>query len=325
MALNHGIWVRFLARQHLDFVSAKRVTKSSVPSEVARGDRRGTTLSTILGHIQNMEIRKIQKRIEEIKNILSDDARKKNFARGVTQDFYKNILEKENRPLFNELEKLETQLRFKTDERRFCIDLALTLIAIGSLLVNILVARNNIEENSKINRPYLEIDSSNMKSQLNVQMTDPEIFSEAIKSFSPYPYNDSFSFKITNVGKLPAKYYVDTNEFERPGMTEILSPANKEGILFPSQKLELRYDIKGVHDPQNKENLKKDIEKMESLIKGDLIYASKIKIFYGYPDDKKLSFETLIEEKIVEQNCNEKPTPSLQCYGNPDWIVRTIR
>jgi len=62
-------------------------------------------------------LEEIEIRILEIKRILSDESRRKDFARGVAMPVFEGMLKNANRPLEEELDKLETERAFILDAR----------------------------------------------------------------------------------------------------------------------------------------------------------------------------------------------------------------
>ncbi len=81
-----------------------------------------------------MNLSDIQKRIDEILKIISDEDRRKDLARGIAMSTFLKKLEKENRPLLAELRRLERQERFLSNNRQADISLK---IGIGSVVVGI--------------------------------------------------------------------------------------------------------------------------------------------------------------------------------------------
>ncbi len=64
-----------------------------------------------------MWLGKIEKRIFEIKDTLSDKSREKSMASSVPMSIFERRLVAANRPLLEELEKLEIRRRFILDKR----------------------------------------------------------------------------------------------------------------------------------------------------------------------------------------------------------------
>jgi len=222
-----------------------------------------------------------------------------------------------------DIEFAEASSRRETKEKkRFWISLCLEGILAFCAILSALFSGLLIKQQFKIDRPYIEIDASVMSEQLSVRQSNPEGLLDLIEMNKPISYNDYFSFDIYNVGKLPAKYKVDTSEFDYSGKQTILPPANAEGVIFPNQKILLEYDLRGEEDVETRKEM---ADKINSLWSGNSINASKIKVFYGYINDDNLDFETLIEEKMVEKNCDDVPTPGLQCGSNPEWIMKVVR
>jgi len=190
-------------------------------------------------------------------------------------------------------------------------------IALASIFWNYWTFHQNLIIEGKLDRPYLNIDASKMQMQLRFQESNHNTASTATEAGNPVPFNDSFSFTITNVGKLPARYRVDLSSFKSRivGAEKPLFPSNNDGVIFPNDKIELIYDIRGIYNPMDMESMKEVLD--------DWNKPSQIKIFYGYPDDTQLNFETLIDQEATERNCDIKPTPGAQCFP-ADWIVRFI-
>lgn len=210
--------------------------------------------------------------------------------------------------------------------------------------------KNTSETNYKINRPYIEIDSSEIAEQLVPTLDwnslplrpdseilytngqyDPSKAEEARRIRSlPIEFNISFSFTITNVGQLPAKYSIDRNQFNLPGLITILPPPNETGIIFPNQKIILKYDVKGEQKTQKyfdeSEKQAKWISKLFNSTSTSLVasstddYISKISIKYGLLDDTELNLQTTIQEVVYEKNCSTIPTPA-RCVPNPEWVT----
>lgn len=59
----------------------------------------------------------VEKRILEIKDILGNEGRRKAMAIGVAMPIFEKRLAQENRPLLEELDRLETERKFIIDER----------------------------------------------------------------------------------------------------------------------------------------------------------------------------------------------------------------
>ena len=64
-----------------------------------------------------MRLKKIEKRILEIKNILADKDREKKMASGVVMPVFEGRLKNANRPLLEEKDRLETERQFILDRR----------------------------------------------------------------------------------------------------------------------------------------------------------------------------------------------------------------
>lgn len=81
-------------------------------------------------------ISKINRRVLEIKRILADEERVQEMAReatsrGIVKAEFERQLERENRPLFKELEVLEMEGKFRHDNRTAVISIAAMLISLG--------------------------------------------------------------------------------------------------------------------------------------------------------------------------------------------------
>lgn len=59
----------------------------------------------------------VEKRILEIKHTLGDENRRKEFARGVAMPVFEGRLKNANRPLEEELDRLESERKFILDAR----------------------------------------------------------------------------------------------------------------------------------------------------------------------------------------------------------------
>lgn len=191
------------------------------------------------------------------------------------------------------------------------------VIGIVGLVISVLVFQHSIKTSRAVNRPYLNADPSKMQVQLRTQHSNPQVAS-AMEAYDPVDFNNSFSFTITNIGKLPAKYHIDLNSFQPriTGIKKILMPVHNDDIIFPNQTIELIYDIQGTYDPKNTSSIKEVIDNWKK--------PSQIKIQYSNPEDKKWQFETLINQEAVERNCDLIPTPGQQCVP-ADWVVRFIK
>jgi len=216
-----------------------------------------------------------------------------------------------------EMEDYENEKKEKKRSRMIqkITNFSLIGVAVISTIISILIYSNSV----RLDRPYLTIDTSQMKEQLSVQHTDPSAVLQALQESAAYPYNDFFSFTIQNVGKLPAKYRVDVSEFKQSGLSKVLSPANETGFIFPNQIIELNYDLQGILNTEGASN--NEASRIISLSEGNFENASKIKVFYGYVDKQEFDFKTRIEERIIEQNCDNRPTPNMQCFSNPEWTI----
>ena len=64
-----------------------------------------------------MKLKKIENRILEIKNILSDKERERKMASGIIQKAFEAQLAKANRPLLEDLDKLQIERGFIIDRR----------------------------------------------------------------------------------------------------------------------------------------------------------------------------------------------------------------
>lgn len=259
--------------------------------------------------------RKFNRDLEELKNKLADRGL---TGSGIEAQKIKTLIEDYR----DEIEmKKEKMLAIKKDRKfSYIKDFFAIVIPIAMLLISICVFIHGIRTEKEINRPYLEVDASDMGKQLSIQRTIPSVAKEAMDNGGSYPFNDSFSFTIKNVGKLPASYQIDTSRFRQSNVNEILPPHNATGVIFPDQKIELKYDLKGVINTT--EVSSSSIDQIKCIQNNECLNLSKITVRYGFQDDAILQFETTLEEKSVERNCDESPTPWLRCYANPEWVTK---
>ncbi len=101
------------------------------------------------------KLRKIQKRILEIKNILGSEERRKNIGVGVSLDFFKRELENKNRPLLAELETLQAERIFSHDNRNLFVNITTIFV---SLLIAFYAPRLEISLQQK-NQEEIDIQS----------------------------------------------------------------------------------------------------------------------------------------------------------------------
>ncbi len=75
-------------------------------------------------------IKQVEKRILEIKQILGDEGRRKDMARGVAMPTFEGRLKNANRPLSAELEELETKRKFAHDNRNLFVNVLTIAVAL---------------------------------------------------------------------------------------------------------------------------------------------------------------------------------------------------
>lgn len=264
-----------------------------------------------------MKISDIEKRILEINTVLHDEKREKSLASGLVMRSFLGKLEKENKPLLSELDELKQKLQFAKEKRNFKVQFILALSTIISTSISLLVFKNNIDTNKLLNRPYISIDASKMSKQLAIFHGDPNVNPENLL-VGGVSYNNSFNFTIQNIGRLPARYKVDTSNFKRDGLKNVWSPVNAVGVIFPNQIIVIDYDLEGV---LNSTSSSAESKRILSLSKGGASMAGEIVVNYGYLNEGELVYKTNVEEKTVQSNCGEQPTPGLSCFPNPEWIT----
>ena len=198
------------------------------------------------------------------------------------------------------------------------IALTSAIVGIAALVVNIAYSNYTIGIDNEINRPYLNVDASQMEQQLRIAYSNPNQLLQDFEDDTSTPFNSYFSFDVYNVGKLPAKYSIDLSQFHPRilGVNKILPPLNSEGILFPNQSTTIKYEMQGINDP----NLQMTKDQIETFFSR----PSSIIVLYGYLGDSSPDFETMISEAAVQQNCDTLPTPGEECYP-ANWVVTAIK
>lgn len=88
-----------------------------------------------------MKIKEIEERIIEIEKILSDENREKEMASGIVMEIALKKIERANRPLIAERNRLEKLLTFKYSRREFLNQFILTLVAVASLVITIIFSQ----------------------------------------------------------------------------------------------------------------------------------------------------------------------------------------
>lgn len=102
-----------------------------------------------------MRLKKIQNRIVEILNILSDEEREKKIANGITMHDFEKKLEKLNRPLQDELRILERKEQYSYNRHQFYITFA---VGLGSIIISSIVAFG-VPKYEEIRKQQAEIQS----------------------------------------------------------------------------------------------------------------------------------------------------------------------
>lgn len=239
------------------------------------------------------------------------------------KDEYEAELNREEQQMVEVVKEKADERKTRKNQRN--TNYFLAAVTFFGLLINVLIYNHTVTQDKENNRPYLTVDSSKMAGQLSFKQSDPANAANLIKKMLPLPFVSSFNFSIQNIGKVPAHYSVDMSGLKMPGVKKILSPPNADGIIFPNQVVVLKYDLQGVDDPKDEKMIKEKLDKIMSLKNGDNLLASKIIINYNYVGRPGFEFETIIEEKMVEKNCDSIPTSQIQCFQDPEWIVRTIK
>jgi hypothetical protein len=227
---------------------------------------------------------------------------------GAQNKFNKDLIE-HNQKILNE-QIAANGIAASGNGKLFKANIALVLVTLVAVGISYYFSNATVQEQRNIDRPYIEVDVSGLEQQLRVQYSNPSTTLEDFYASKPNLYNGSFSFAVSNVGKLPARYFVDLSQFhlrnlEIVGSSTIFSPISSQGILFPNQSTTIKYEYTGV------DNWQSSLSKNQ--IKNTLAESSSIRIFYGYVDNSELSFETLLTEEAAEQNCDIFPTPGEQC------------
>lgn len=272
-------------------------------------------LLRIQGRIRILK-KKIQGKEQEVSKRLE--------GRGVIQETLNRLVEKENKPLLEELEILETQKQFVQQLYTFVISGILAVAAISGAVYTALTYSNTIEDRKNLNRPYIDLDAKSIEEKL-IRMSEMIPVGE---NYREIPAEKNLKFSIKNYGVLPAKYKIDFSDFKDHQFNTISELVDID-YLYPDQNKDLTfifdYDSRAAlgrmsEAVENGEDLFGDLSKIENE------YIIKIKYGFVYQSEAELPFETIIRRRYFRVPCDngsDLKDPNSSCWRHR-WIVEEV-